>query len=230
MGLALQQLRGGQGTDTGSASREGLPPRAETPAAARGESRSRQECHPQDRHSSPLEAQTQHLPRCITRRTCANPRASSRNSALNHRQKHAPTAQSPTRRDQSGPASTGLHRRQAHPSSLRTRRSREGFCRAEGSRVPLGKAVTKGVPGQSLEGPSPSACTAAARFTRWSASSMASAGPRGSSRDSPITRMRMSVSSRMGTSEQRRRKKLWAEQAGLGLAGAARAHVQKPQL
>lgn len=54
----------------------------------------------------------------------------------------------------------------------------------------------------------PSACTAAARFTRWSASSMASAGPRGSSRDSPMTRILISVSSRMGTSEQRRRKKL----------------------
>lgn len=54
----------------------------------------------------------------------------------------------------------------------------------------------------------PSACTAAARFTKWSASSMASAGPRGRSRDKPITRIRISVSSRMGTSEQRRRKKL----------------------
>lgn len=37
---------------------------------------------------------------------------------------------------------------------------------------------------------------------------MASAGPRGRSRDSPITRMRIRVSSRMGTSEHRRRKKL----------------------
>lgn len=55
---------------------------------------------------------------------------------------------------------------------------------------------------------SPSACTAAALFTKWSASSMASAGPRGRSRDSPITRMRISVSSRMGTSEHSRRKKL----------------------
>lgn len=74
-------------------------------------------------------------------------------------------------------------------------------------RGPQRGAVTYG-PGQSPEGPLPSACTAAARFTRWSASSMASAGPSGSSRDSPMTRMRISVSSRMGTSEQRRRKKL----------------------
>lgn len=37
---------------------------------------------------------------------------------------------------------------------------------------------------------------------------MASAGPRGRSRDKPITRMRIRVSSRMGTSEHRRRKKL----------------------
>ena len=70
--------------------------------------------------------------------------------------------------------------------------------------------------------PSPSACTAAARFTRWSASSMASAGPSGSSRESPMTRMRISVSSRMGTSEQRRRKKLRAE-------GQRRAHGSPPQ-
>lgn len=45
---------------------------------------------------------------------------------------------------------------------------------------------------------------------------MASAGPRGSSRESPMTRMRISVSSRMGTSEQRRRKKLRAERAEEG--------------
>lgn len=70
--------------------------------------------------------------------------------------------------------------------------------------------------GASSGRPSPSACTAAARFTRWSASSMASAGPRGSSRESPMTKMRISVSSRMGTSEQRRRKKLRAEQAEEG--------------
>lgn len=70
--------------------------------------------------------------------------------------------------------------------------------------------------------PSPSACTAAARFTRWSASSMASAGPSGSSRESPMTRMRISVSSRMGTSEQRRRKKLRAEEQ-------RRAHGSPPQ-
>lgn len=37
---------------------------------------------------------------------------------------------------------------------------------------------------------------------------MASAGPRGRSRDNPMTRMRISVSSNRGTSEQRRRKKL----------------------
>lgn len=73
-------------------------------------------------------------------------------------------------------------------------------------------------PGRGAGGgrPSPSACTAAARFTRWSASSMASAGPSGSSRESPMTRMRISVSSRMGTSEQRRRKKLRAEWAAAG--------------
>lgn len=93
------------------------------------------------------------------------------------------------------------------------------------------EAATEGGPGQSLRGPSPSACTAAARLTRWSASSMASAGPSGRSRDSPMTRIRISVSSRMGTSEQRRRKKLRAEQAGVGSAGAARAHgKEKPQL
>lgn len=54
----------------------------------------------------------------------------------------------------------------------------------------------------------PSDWTPAALLTRWSASSMASAGPRGKSRDRPITRMRISVSSNKGTSEQRRRKKL----------------------
>lgn len=37
---------------------------------------------------------------------------------------------------------------------------------------------------------------------------MASAGPSGKSRDSPMTRMRIRVSSSRGTSEQRRRKKL----------------------
>lgn len=48
---------------------------------------------------------------------------------------------------------------------------------------------------------------------------MASAGPSGSSRDSPMTRMRISVSSRMGTSEQRRRKKLWAAQGEVAQRG-----------
>lgn len=76
-----------------------------------------------------------------------------------------------------------------------------GFLQGRGEQSPA-----QGLsPGEAI----PSACTAAARFTRWSASSMASAGPSGSSRDSPMTRIRISVSSRMGTSEHRRRKKLW---------------------
>lgn len=54
----------------------------------------------------------------------------------------------------------------------------------------------------------PSDWTPAALFTRWSASSMASAGPRGRSRDSPMTRIRIRVSSSRGTSEHSRRKKL----------------------
>lgn len=57
----------------------------------------------------------------------------------------------------------------------------------------------------------PSDCAPAARFTKWSASSMASAGPNGRSRDRPITRMRISVSSSKGTSEHSRRKKLTKE-------------------
>lgn len=74
----------------------------------------------------------------------------------------------------------------------------------------------------------PSACTAAARFTRWSASSMASAGPRGSSRDSPMTRIRIRVSSRMGTSEQRRRKKLQEDRGGEEPPGSPVASGQTP--
>lgn len=57
---------------------------------------------------------------------------------------------------------------------------------------------------------------------------MASAGPSGSSRDSPMTRMRISVSSRMGTSEHSRRKKLGADEE-LGWAGLGRA-VPGPQM
>ena len=64
---------------------------------------------------------------------------------------------------------------------------------------------------EELDPHTPSDWTPAALLTRWSASSMASAGPRGKSRDKPITRMRISVSSSRGTSEQRRRKKLRKE-------------------
>lgn len=60
----------------------------------------------------------------------------------------------------------------------------------------------------------PSDWTPAALLTRWSASSIASAGPSGKSRDSPMTKMRMSVSSSRGTSEQRRRKKLQGKSKG----------------
>lgn len=91
-----------------------------------------------------------------------------------------------------------------------------------GGRSPQWETITSGARTEP-RGPSPSACTAAARFTRWSASSMASAGPSGSSRDSPMTRMRISVSSRMGTSEQRRRKKLWADREELGSVGPPQA-------
>lgn len=160
-------------------------------------------------------------PRFITRTTCAGPRAAPEAAHGASPRKAQTFCPIPDSRDRWGPASPGPRGgadawlqpwRQARPSGVV-------------------EAAPEGGPGQSLRGPSPSACTAAARLTRWSASSMASAGPSGRSRDSPMTRIRISVSSKMGTSEQRRRKKLRAEQAGVGSAGAARAHgKEKPQL
>lgn len=107
--------------------------------------------------------------------------------------------------------------RQVPPRPFREAGDRRS-CRVKPCREHASPGEAPEVTGRGAGGrrPSPSACTAAARFTRWSASSMASAGPSGSSRESPMTRMRISVSSRMGTSEQRRRKKLRAEWAVAG--------------
>lgn len=186
---------------------------------------------PQDCWCGPFRGQMQHLPPCIPQTASADPRASPRHSTLRHCQMnaHCPI---PNSRDQLGPAGTGLWdgadtqldaRTQAHRSSLEMHIGAQGASAGmRATEAHWGRPSLRACPNHQ-KGPSPSACTAAARFTRWSASSMASAGPSGSSRDSPMTRMRISVSSRMGTSEQRRRKKLWAKQVGLAWEGAANA-------